>query len=310
MNVKDWFQQAKKPSYWITQDSPKDALYLGKLVYGGLILLLLYRWYAGKFLMDIALSPVINPEVDNTFWLVLASGIPEIIIQNPTLCIIVDVLIFALACLGFIRNDKVKITWMFLVLFFIQTITVETYTSSHSKTVLAVLLVVLPFGFRGQYWLRLWEFARFILAFVMVNSAIAKVYFGGVFQNNQMTNILLAQHTDILVQSPNSLQSQLVQFLINHPLFTNGIYYSAVLLQFVFIVAFFTKKYDKILAIFLIGFVMGTHIMMRIYNLDLLFLILPLWFSAAYFSPIGNVSFNQTTPNEPRFVFKTFRINY
>ncbi|HUH74493.1 MAG TPA: hypothetical protein VLZ75_08795 [Chitinophagales bacterium] len=310
MNFNDWFQQAKKPSYWITQDSPKDAFYLGKLVYGALIFLLLYRWYAGKFLMDIALSPVINPEVDNTFWLVLTSGIPELIINNPTLCIIIDVIILALACLGFIRQDKVKITWIFLVLFFIQTITVETYTSSHSKTVVAILLTVLPFGFRGQYWLRLWELARYVLAYIMVNSAVAKIYFGGLFLKNQMTNILWEQHTDLLILQPYSWQTKFIRFLLNHTIFTNGIYYSAVLLQFVFIVAFFTKKYDKILAIFLIGFVLGTHIMMRIYNLDLLFLILPLWFSAAYFSPIGKVTFNHTTPNEPRFVFKTFRINY
>src|SRR5690606_21071887 len=119
---------------------------------------------------------VINPEVDNTFWLVLATGIPELIINNPTLCIIIDVSIFALACLGFIRSDKVKITWIFLVLFFFQTITVETYTSSHSKTVIAIMFILFSFGFRNQYWLRLWEFARYLLAFVMVNSAISKFY--------------------------------------------------------------------------------------------------------------------------------------
>ena len=242
MNFKDWFQQAKKPSYWITQDSPKDALYIGKLVYGFLIFLLLYRWYAGKFLMEIALSPVINPEVDNTFWLVLATGIPEFIINNPTICIIIDVSIFALACIGFIRNDKVKITWLFLGLFFIQTITIETYTSSHSKTAIAIMLILLAYGFRNQYWLRLWEFARYLLAFIMVNSAISKFYFGGIFQKDQMTNILLAQHTDILALAPQTLQSQFIQFLLTNSTFTNGIYYMAVLLQFVFIIAFFTKK--------------------------------------------------------------------
>jgi hypothetical protein len=309
MNFKDWFQQAKKPSYWITKDSPKDAFYIGKLVYGTLILLLLYRWYAGKFLMDIALSPVINPEVDNTFWLVLATGIPQIIINNPTLCIIMDVLILALACLGFIRNNRVKITWIFLALFFIQTITVETYTSSHSKTVIAIMMTLLPFGFRDQYWLRLWEFARYILAFIMVNSSFAKIYYGGFFQNNQMTNILLAQHTDILALYPQSSQSHFIQFLLHHSTFTNVIYYMAVLLQFSFIIAFFTKKYDKILAILLIGFVIGTHVLMRIYNLDLLFLILPLWFSTAYYLPLGNPNIHQTQFG-PKFTFRTFRMRY
>lgn len=309
MNYKDWFQQAKKPSYWITKDSPKDAFYIGRLVYGALILLLLYRWYAGKFLMDIALSPIINPEVDNTFWIVLASGIPELIINNPTLCIIVDVLIVALACLGFIRQDKVKITWIFLALFLIHTITVETYTSSHSKTVVGIFITLLPFGFRHQYWLRLWEFARYYLAFVMLNSAVSKIYYGGILQKNQMTNILWEQHTDIFVHSPQTLQTQFVQFLINHPILTNGSYYVAVLSQFIFIVAFFTKKFDKLLTLLLIGFIISIHVMMRIYIFDLVFLIFPLWFSSAYFQPLANPHIHQTQFG-PKFTFKTFKINY
>ena len=107
------------------------------------------------------------------------------------------------------------------------------------------MLILLAYGFRNQYWLRLWEFARYLLAFIMVNSAISKFYFGGIFQKDQMTNILLAQHTDILALAPQTLQSQFIQFLLTNSTFTNGIYYMAVLLQFVFIIAFFTKKYEQ-----------------------------------------------------------------
>lgn len=295
MKINDWFQQAKKPSYWITEDNPVNAVLLGRWVYAALIFLLMYRWYAGRILMDIALSPVIEPEVDNTFWLMLASGIPEIIIQNPTLCIITDVTVFALACLGYLRTDRVKVTWLFLVLFFIQTITLEAYSSSHSKTVVCIFITLLPFGFRGQYWVRLWEFARYYLAFVMVNSAISKIIYGGLFTPDQMTNILISQHTDLFVLAPESIYTRLINFLITTPAATNMLYFIAFFSQFIFLTAFFTKKYDKILAVILVSFIIGTYFTMRIYNMDLLLMILPLWFSIVYFNPVNSHS-QQSNP--------------
>lgn len=295
MTINDWFQQAKKPSYWITEDNPQNARFLGKLVYAGLIFLLMYRWYSGRILMDLALSPVIEPEVDNTFWIVLASGIPEIIIQNPTLCIIIDVLLLALACLGYVRSDRVKVTWYFLVLFFIQTITIEAYSSSHSKTVVCIFLTLLPFGFREQKWLRMWEFARYYLAFVMASSAISKLYYGGLSTSGQMTEILRNQHADIQLLNPDSIHTRLIQFLISVPGFANSLYILAFLCQLAFLLAFTTRKFDKILSVLLIGFVFGTYLLMRINNLDLLLMVLPLWFSIAYFNPINTFHQNKTT---------------
>ncbi len=301
MTINDWFRQAKKPSYWITEDSPVDAQFLGKLVYAGLILLLIYRWYSGRILMDLALSPVIEPEVDNTFWLVLASGIPEILIQSPILCIITDVMLLALACLGYIRSDRVKVTWIFLVLFFIQTITLEAYSSSHSKTVICIFITLLPFCFRNQKWVRLWEFARYYLAFMMVNSAISKLYYGGLFTRDQMTNILVSQHTDLQILAPDTLHTGFIQHLISSPQLSNSLYILAFLMQLIFITAFFTKKIDKILSVLLISFVIGTYFLMRIYNLDLLMMVLPLWFSIVYFNPVYTHQREKTTIIIKRF---------
>lgn len=295
MNINDWFLQARKPSYWITEDNPVNAVFLGKCVYAALILLLVYRWYAGRILMDLALSPVIEPEVDNTFWLVLASGIPEIIIQNPTLCIIIDVMVLALAGLGYLRSDRVKVTWLFLFLFFIQTITIEAYSSSHSKTVICLFITLIPFGFRGQSWVRLWEFARYYLAFVMVSSALSKIIYGGLFTPEQMTNILINQHTDFFVIAPESIHTRLIHFLINTPALANSLYFIAFFSQIIFLIAFITKKYDKILSAILITFVIGTYFTMRITNTDLLLMILPLWFSIVYFNPIKS-QFKQHRP--------------
>lgn len=297
MTINEWFQQAKKISYWTTENEPKSSEYLGKLVYGGLILLMLYRWYIGKTITSLTLSPLMDPEVDNTFWLILATGIPEMLIQNPTLGLAFDIIVFALAGLGFLRKDKRSVTWLFLILFLFHTITIEAYSGSHSKIAVCIFITLLPFGFTGERWVRLWEFARYYLAFVMVNSAVAKLYFGGLFTSNQMTNILTHQHVELQILAPNSVQTKMIQFLISTPTFTNSLYFLGFISQLVFIVAFFTRKIDKALTIILISFVILTHITMRITNADLLYMILPLWFSLAYYQrPTSHQNhFSQTT---------------
>lgn len=245
--------------------------------------------------MDIALSPIVEPEVDNTFWALLATGIPEIIIQSPTLCIIIDLLTVISAGLCYIRLDKRYSTWAFLLFFFVQTITVEAYTNSHSKTAVCIMITVLPFAFKEEIWLRLWEFARYYLGFVMVSSAFSKIYYGGLTTTDQMKNILAQQHVDLFTLAPESLHTKFLQWILHNDFIANSLYYLGFITQLSFILVFVTKKYDKILALLLILFVLNTYSLMRIYNMDLLTMIFPLWFSVVYYHQISQKRYSSTT---------------
>lgn len=282
-------------SFWNTPNHPFDAQRVGKWLFTYIIFLLAYRWYAGKFLMSIALSPIVEPEVDNTFWIFLATGIPELLINNPTLCIIIDLLVFISAGLCYIRNDKRLSAWAFIFLFFIQTITVEAYTNSHSKTAICILITVLPFAFRGEIWMRIWEFARYFLGYIMASSAFSKIYYGGLTTTDQMKNILIQQHTDLYIQAPNSLHTKFIQFIINNPFIYNSLYYLGFITQLLFVLVFITKKYDKFLALLLILFVINTYTLMRIYNMDLLTMIFPLFFSVVYYHQISQKTYSNMT---------------
>lgn len=282
-------------SFWTTPNQAFDAHRVGRWLFTYIMILLVYRWYAGKFLMDIALSPIVEPEVDNTFWAVLATGIPEIIIQSPTFAIIIDLLVVICAGLCYIRMDKRYSTWAFLVFFIIQTITVEAYTNSHSKTVICIIITVLPFAFKEEKWLRLWEFARYYLGFVMVSSAFSKIYYGGLTTTDQMKNILVQQHVDLFIQAPNALHTKFIQWIIQHPFVANSFYYLGFITQLSFIFVFVTKKYDKILALLLILFVINTYTLMRIYNMDLLTMIFPLFFSVVYYHQISQKTYSNMT---------------
>lgn len=254
-------------------------------------------------------APLFNPELDNTFWLFLATGIPDYVINHPALATIIDVSIVILALLGYVRHDRVKITWLFLILFFIQSITLEAYGSSHSKTVVCIFITLFPFCFRNDYWVRLWEFARYYTLYVMLHSTIAKIYYGGLFESNEMTNILKHQHAELFALAPNGLHTRWIQFWLNHPNITDFLYFMIVLTQAIFTIGFFTKKFDKLLSAIMIIFSILTYIFMRIYNLDLWLLFFPLWFSSVYFTPI-NYSNPSSSNGQGNFRFFIRRITF
>lgn len=268
-----------------------------------------YRWYGGKFLMFLTGAPLFNPELDNTFWLFLATGIPNYIINHPFWATIIDISLVILAFLGYVRQDRVKITWLFLILFFIQSITLEAYGSSHSKTVICIFITLFPFCFRNDIWIRLWEFARYYVLYVMLHSTIAKIYYGGLFEPHEMTNILKHQHAELFALAPNGLHARWIQFWLNHPGFTDFLYFMIVLTQAIYTVGFFTKKFDKLLAVIMLIFSILTYVFMRIYNLDLWLLFFPLWFSSVYFNPI-NKTYSSSNNNDGTFKFIFRRITF
>jgi hypothetical protein len=79
-----------------------------------------------------------------------------------------------------------------------------------------------------------------------------------------MTGVLLYQHADLLSTSPAFWQSQIIEWLIHHQFIGYALYIMATVLELIFIVGFFTKKYDNLLIVGFIIFLMFDHLIMRI----------------------------------------------
>jgi hypothetical protein len=284
----------KKISDWIGIHNPVSADYAGKQVMSVLLLLLAYRWYAGRFSTLIIDAPLVNPELDNTFWAVLATGIPAWIIQHESIAFSLDLLVIAAALWGYSSPEKKLPFLLFIVLFFLQTIINEAYTSQHSKTVVCIFLALIPFCFSGSIWLRLWELARYYLLFVMVVSAIYKLTNGALTDPDHFSKTLLYQHADILTLHPEGWQSLLIDWLIIHPTLCFSLFILLFLVQLSFLIGFFTKKFDRLLVAVLIVFCCMSYVLMRIYNFDLTILAVPLWYSSAMARGIEFANINES----------------
>lgn len=271
----------KKISDWIGIHNPVSGDYAGKQVMSVLLLLLAYRWYAGRFTTLVIDAPLVNPELDNTFWMILASGIPAWIIQHEAIAFSLDILIIATALWGYSSPQRRLPYLLFIVLFFFQTIVNEAYTSQHSKTVVCIFLALIPFCFSDSIWLRLWELARYYLLFILVTSAAYKMANGALTDPEHFSKILLYQHADILTFHPEGWQSILTKWLLVHPMISLSLFLLLFLAQLSFVAGFFTKRYDRLLVAVLMVFCCMSYVLMRIYNFDLSILAVSLWHSSA-----------------------------
>src|SRR3954471_13856294 len=143
---------------------------------GYFLLLLIYRWNSSTFLLFSYGAPMKGPELDYAYWITLCTGLPHFIINHYWACILIDagVVMCSVGC--FISEKHRHIFCRLLIIFFfIQRVTIETFSCSHSKSISCVFIALLPFCFKSEMNFNLvLEAGRYFLIFVMVASAFNK----------------------------------------------------------------------------------------------------------------------------------------
>lgn len=269
----------------------KNRVAFGRLLFGYFLLLLVYRFHSDTFLVYAYGQPMKGPEMDYAFWLSLCSGFPHYIIRHYWACLLVDlaVIIFSFACFISEKNNY-RFSILLILFFFLQRITIETYACSHSKSMSAVFIALLPFCFKDDKNFRLMaEFARYFLVYILITSAFYKFHNGALLDPTNFAVTLINQHSDLATLNPTHICYRIATRLIAHPMLAGISYVFLFLTQAVFITGVFTKKYDRVLFIFLVVFAVMTYFIMRIYNLDITILGLYL----LYFPAVNNQSKNK-----------------
>jgi hypothetical protein len=252
--------------------------------------LMVYKWFNGMFLYQ--LSPFLfNTRADVVTWLWMQMGIHIQAIQNPLLYIWMDVLFYSMPFIWFLLSKKNTVlertaaAIMLIVNFnYVQLYTLLPTNSIEGHLPWLILPVVLLFTGKNTFEWGL-RFVRYALLFFFFSAGIWKLLLGGAFYTEQMSHILLVQHKEILVATPQHWYASFIQWLINHALFSFGIYWAAILLELSFVIGFFTRQYDRWLLGAVLLFLVCNHFLMRIpyYELTPLLLSLKIWPSEKHF---------------------------
>lgn len=251
-----------------------------KLIFGCFAILMLYRLHASQYLTFLYNQPLKDPAIDYTFWLSFCLAFPHFIIKHYWACILIDIGVIActLACF-FSKEHRPKFAILLLVFFFMQRITLDAYTCFHVKSTSCLFVAFLPFCFKDEEKFDLMvEFGRYLLIYVLVSASYHKFTNGGLFSDGNFVRQLVNQHADLATLNPTHISYRIALYLIAHPIVASVLYKLLFFSQVIFVVGIFTKKYDRILFVFLFAFAVNTYLLMRIYNYDIVLLGLCLFY--------------------------------
>lgn len=210
-------------------------------------------------------------------------GIPQWFVSHPSFFNLLDVGIFLFPVLVFSwywrkKKFSVLLGLCFTVFFFLYFLLNNLFFLIALEGIIPIFFYTLLFwANKEKNWNLGVNVVRYQLLYLMFTAGVWKVCRGAVFSTNVMSNILIAQHVDLLVDKCSFFQCGIYEYLIEHPTVAQILYASATGMELLFGIGFFTKKYDKWLAALLLLFIIGDHFIMRIPYWILLLPAITLW---------------------------------
>ena len=225
---------------------------------------------------------------DGFTWLFMKTGLHQWLIDNKTGWLLFDTLFYAMPLVFFFSHNVYRVgavVTAFLMLV-VNWIYIQCYTLFPSNSIEAntawLLFPVIFLAANPKTFRLLAEGLRYFFLFIMVSAGVWKIVTGAVFNEQQMSGVLLYQHAELLATSPGYWQTNLVEWIIANENVGFVLFLLATGLELTFLAGFFTKKYDHLLIILFIIFLVFDHLVMRIPYYDLMPYLILLRLGAMY----------------------------
>lgn len=231
--------------------------------------LMLHKLWNGFTLFQLQPS-FFNTRFDVFTWLIMKTGIHQWLLNNPVGWIIFDVAFYCMPLVYWFLFYKKKprlamgvaivmlcINWLYIQCYTLYpTNSIESYTA----------WLLFPFLFMTinlQSFYFVFQALRYFFLFFFASAGIWKILQGSVLNEEQMSGILLLQHKEYLIDAHN-FYSFCIYWLIEHRIVSYCLFLFATILEISFVIGFFTRKYDRILILLFILFLLADVLCMRI----------------------------------------------
>ena len=197
-------------------------------------------------------------------------GLPGFMIAHPVTFALADVLVFLLplGLLGYhwrTGRFSTALGWVFTLYLTLYLLLADIFWQVHHGPFIIYALVSLAFlTNREDRFYMVLKGCRYYFLYIFVSAAIWKLVRGAAFRPEEMSRILLLQHSDLLSGDCRPALCRIYAWLIDHPVFAQGIYLAAVALEAAFVIGFFTRRYDRWLLALAVSFVAADLFIMRI----------------------------------------------
>ncbi len=245
-------------------------------VFGVAMYICFYHLISNSMLAQMQQPPFIFQETEWVYKLYLATSIPQFITSHTVVASLFDVSLLVFT-VGFLLSKRRIFAVLFSLVALNYFLTFNLVTGHHYHGLVGVLIISIPFWFKSEQRFNFgWEAVRYYLLYIFSSAALWKILRGSAFYHDQLSNILKSQQIDLLLQNPENYKAHIAQYLISHSNVTHALLITTVMVQLSFLVGFFTRKYDMVLLVLSILFVMVNFYVMGILSFELLILNLTL----------------------------------
>jgi len=221
---------------------------------------------------QIGSNPLLNQDVDPVYLMFMLSGIPRFI--SGWVAPYFDALMILSCIAAIIWPDKRVFPLLFLVLYFINFV-VSNMLSGHHYGNIGVLIISFSFIFFTQSrFITAFSLCRFFLCFMMFSAACWKIFRGNLWHIDQANTMLITTYLERLATGSPSMGIEVVKWLIHNKTPAHAIWVFLILIEGIFVLGFFSFRWDKLLLVAYLLFFAGGWIIFKIYNFEnLLFLL-------------------------------------
>ena len=203
-------------------------------------------------------------EADPVSWIFYIAKIPQFITTHQWFGITLDISVVILLLL-FIRNpfnNRLAILLFILLLLFYTTLMGHL---AHRNYQSGFCLIFIPFMFikeRNRYFT--WESVRYFLLFFYFSAAVLKIYNNALSDPAHFSHLISGQFTAYFLEGNTGLRTTINLYLSNHPSVSQLLFIASFIIELTTIAGFFTKRFDKWIAILLLLFHLSNWFIMDI----------------------------------------------
>lgn len=269
---------------------------LTRWVFGWLFLVLLYQWSAHLMISQLHHPILMRVDLDFTYWLVHLAGIGEWLGSSWYSGFMFDFALTALCLVTVIFPKRIIFPIITGLFYLVYCVLLNSYQCWHYHNLITLIVLIVPFCFRSlKTFSLLFAGLRYFVAYIYVSAALWKLFRGSVFHEGQMQWLIEHNYVDRLAVEGyqlNFLENAMFQ-LSNYPTLASIALIVGVAMEASFIVAFFTRKFDRYLIVVGVVFHLITAVLVDVSFLQL-------WILFVVFLPLEKVfgasSWGQKTP--------------
>lgn len=241
------------------------------------VLFILLRWYSHLLPAQLLDPSLTKMHYDLSFWLFRLSGLDGALVHNAIGTALFSIAIVGLCILSLLFPLRRGFIISFSLVYFLMALTSNIYLC-HSAHYLGcmVWLSVAFWASSDDNFDLMWEGMRYYCCWIYASAFIWKVVNGSFFQWDAGILTFKMNLAEYLYHNPDTAMAHFYYYFIQHPLFVNIGHKIVALAEGLFIIGFFTKKYDKILIITALLIFVSLYIFSDVFFAELLALIFPL----------------------------------